>query len=257
MEDEKTYEWKFDLEEYAMTTDVLEDYKAQVVTKSLNINDVIRSITAERTDLRPETLATSAQLIDNKIIELVSEGNSVSTGTALYLPAILGVFMGNKGIFDPAKNSCTVNINPSAALRNKVSKVKAKFSGNVKSSGGARISLVKDIATGKTDGTITSGGMLDITGSKIKSINADGTGIGKVCFINAETKAEAGVVALLGINAPSRLVFNAPALADGAYILQIETYFSNSKILLKQARILEYPILLYVGARPGDRPGIL
>ena len=105
------------------------------------------------------------------------EGHIVATQTVTYVPALSGIFMGNTGIVDPAKNVCLVNISNSDALRKQLKNVTPKFSGMVRSMGGARISLVLDTATKKTDGTITPGKMLDVTGNKIRSINADGTGL--------------------------------------------------------------------------------
>ena len=47
-------------------------------------------------------------------------------------------------------------------------------------------------------------------------------------------------------------MFAASSLEDGAYILQIETCFSSSSMRLKQARLIDYPVTLYVGARPDE-----
>lgn len=260
----KTYEWEFDLEEYTMTKDVAEDYLARVKTgKTCDEEEIIKNIVAERTDIRPETLRMANQLMGDKIIEKLCEGHIVMTATAVFVPSIPGVFMGTSGRVDTAKNVCVINVTPTDSLRKALSHVKPKFSGLVRSMGGARISLVRDVTTGKTDGSITSGGMLDVTGAKIRSINADGSGPGIVRFLKADTREEAATVSLLGINDPARLMFNAPTLADGSYLLQVETYFSNSALLLKQPRVIEYPITLYVGNRPSggggeeERPGEL
>lgn len=118
--------------------------------------------------------------------------------------------------------------------------------------GCVRIGLVCDVATEKTDGTITSGGILDVTGNKIRCINAEGTGMGAVRFLNTETRQEVDNVSLLAINDPKRIMFAASSLEDGAYILQIETCFSSSSMRLKQARLIDYPVTLYVGARPDE-----
>lgn len=252
----KTYEWSFDLEEYVMTKDVSEDYIAKLNTgKTYEEEDLIKDIVLERTDIRPETLRMCNQLMADKIIERLCEGHIVATQTATYVPALSGIFMGNTGIVDPAKNVCLVNISNSDALRKQLKNVTPKFSGMVRSMGGARISLVLDTATKKTDGTITPGKMLDVTGNKIRSINADGTGLGTVRFLKADTREEVATVTEFGINDPKRLMFIAPTLDEGGYILQIETYFSTSNTLLKQPRTIEYPVTLYVGERPSTGGG--
>ena len=258
----KKYVWKFDLEEYLMTKDVLEDYKAILKPiQSLDITDVARAIVEERTEYRVDTLVNTANLIDEKIRQLVCQNNIVKTGTAMFTPAIEGLFLGKTGTVDPAKNKCTVNIIPTAAMRSELDKVTMEFSGTVKESGGARTGLVKDVTTGKTDGTITPGGMIDVTGSKIRCINADGTGIGSLTLLKSTDRSVATSITLFGINDPSRLMFTLPAnLEAGTYELTLETYFSTNKTQLKQPRTLVYSIPLVVGGGSSgggdDRPEI-
>lgn len=258
----KSYEWSFDLNEYTMTKDVKEDYTALVRTlKTMGLPDIAHEIAAERTEYRVETIVNIGDLIDEKIRQLLAAGHNITTGTAHYSPSIPGVFIGDKGVVDPAVNTCEVNITPSQAMRAELAKVTPKFSGTVRQMGGARISLVKDVATGKTDGTITPGGMLDVTGIKIRSVGADGTGLGSVKLLKISDQSVAANITQLGINDPSRLMFTLPAdLADGEYQLVVETWFSSTSTLLKEKRTLVYPLSLVVGGSAGggedDRPVI-
>lgn len=263
MATKKVYEWEFDLEEYTMTTDIQEDYVARMKTRrSLVEDDLINEIVSERTDIRPETLQMCSRLLGEKIIEKVCDGHIVTTSTATYTPTIPGIFIGTSGAVDTSKNIPTVNALPSMAMRESLKSVKLKFSKLVRSMGGARIGLVRDVTTDKTDGTITPGGILDVTGNKIRCVEGKEGGKWAVRFLNAETMEEVAAVTLLAINDPKRLMFTAPALKDGAYILRIETYFSATKQLLNNARTIDYPITLYVGDRPDsgdsddDRPVI-
>lgn len=250
----KNYSWTYDLEEYTMTKDVQEDYTAKVQGRpTLTLSDIARLVAEERTEYRPNTLVNTQTLMEEKIVQMICQGYSVQTNTAYYAPSITGLMMGTKGLFDPARNACVVNISPTQELRKEVAKVKPSFSGNVRSMGGARIALVKDVTTGKTDGTITPGGMLDVTGTKIRCVNSDATGLGSLTLVNAETQAVAATITVLGINDPSRLMFTLPVdLADGSYLLRLETYFSTAKTCLKSARLIEYPITLRVGEGGGD-----
>lgn len=258
--DKKNYTWLFDLEEFTMTKDVLNDYTGTVrTTRSYTMTDIAKEIAAERTEYREKTLVNIGDLIDEKIRQLVCSGNTVITGSAIFSPSLLGVFLGNKGIVDPEVNKCVVNVSPSTEMRAEVAKVKPTFSGTVKSLGGARISLVLDTTTGKTDGTITPGGTLDVTGSKIRCLNADGTGIGNLTLVNIADESVAATITVLAMNDPSRLMFNVPAtLAPGSYRLMLETWFSNNSTRLKQSRTLTYPITLVVkdDAEDDDRPVI-
>lgn len=256
----KSYEWSFDLNEYTMTKDVKEDYTALVRTlKTMGLPDIAQEIAAERTEYRVETIVNIGDLIDEKVRQLLAAGHNIITGTAHYSPSIPGVFIGDKGVVDPAVNTCEVNITPSQAMRAELAKVTPKFSGTVRQMGGARISLVKDVATGKTDGTITPGGMLDVTGIKIRSVGADGTGLGSVKLLKMSDQSVAANITQLGINDPSRLMFTLPGnLPAGEYQLVVETWFSTTSTLLKEMRTLIYPLTLVVGASGGedDRPVI-
>lgn len=251
------YKWFFDLEEFTMTKDVTNDYSATVRrVRSLTIEDVAKAICAERTEYRPETLVNTCKLIDEKIRQLVCQGNTVVTGTAQYSPTLAGLFIGTTGELKP-ENKCIVNVSPAVALRQEVAKVKAEFSGRVKNLGGARIGLVKDVTTGLTDGTITPGGMLDVTGAKLRCLNADGSGIGKLTLVNTTDDSVVATVTSLGVNDPSRLMFTVPAsLSVGSYRLKMETYYSNASTLLKEARVLTYPLDLVVAGGDDDRPVI-
>lgn len=262
MADIKTnYVWSFDLVENTMTKDIKEDFVASVRTKkSMTIVDIANAIAAERTEYRIDTITNISNLIDEKIRQLVCDGYTVVTGAAQYAPSIPGVFIGDKGIIDPNVNKCAVNITPAQLMRAEVAKVEPKFSGTVRRMGGARISLVLDVATGKTDGTITPGGMLDVTGTKIRCTGADGTGLGTVKLVKVADQSEVATFTQLGINDPSRLMFTLPAdLADGEYQLVVETWFSSASTLLKEKRTLVYPLPLVVGGGSGgggDRPEI-
>ena len=264
MADIKTnYVWLYDLIENTMTKDVKEDFVASVRTqKSMTIDDIANQIAAERTEYRIDTIKNISTLVDEKIRQLVSCGYTVVTGTAQYAPSIGGVFTGDTGLFDPKVNKCAVNITPAQLMRAEVAKVEPKFSGTVRRMGGARISLVLDVATGKTDGTITAGGMLDVTGTKIRCTGADGTGLGSVKLLKLSDQTVAATITQLGINDPSRLMFTLPAdLADGEYQLVVETWFSTTSTLLKEMRTLTYPLTLVAGATGGgggedDRPVI-
>lgn len=230
-----------------MTKDVKEDYVAKVTTiRSMTVQDLAREIARERTEYRTDTIVNIANLIDEKIRQSVCLGNTVVTGSALYSPSITGVFIGKDGVYDPDVNSCVVNISPSKEMREEVAKVKPQFTGYVLDLGGARIALVKDTTTGKTDGTITPGGIVEVTGTKIKCVNSDGSGLGKIAFVNVETGDEAATVDSLAINNPSRLMFIVPALEEGSYTLRIETYFTTATQLLTSVRVIEYNQLLTV-----------
>lgn len=249
--------WSFDLDEFSVTKDVLNDFVARVRTRgSLTIADIATLICEERTEYRPETIENIQKLVDEKIRQMVRKGFSVVTGTANYLPTITGVFIGTKGDIDPNIHKCEVSITPSNAMRREVAKVKPEFSGRAKSAGGARIALVKDVITDRVDGFITPGGQLDVSGIKIRCLGADGKSAGSIKLINNETDATAATITSLAINDPSRLIFVVPAdLAKGVYRMEMETYFSTPTTVLKKPRTLVYETLLTAGQEPTPDEG--
>ena len=257
----KKYVWKFDLEEYLMTKDVKEDFAGKVKPiQTFRLPDVAREVAKERTEYREDTLVSSYQLMEAKIRELACGNNIVITDTVQYAPGITGLFLGKKGVVDPAVNKAVINLNGTAAMRTELDQVVLEFSGNVREMGNAGFGLVKDVTTGKTDGTITPGGLLDVSGTKIRSVGADGTGLGTITLVNLADQSVAATITVLGINEPKRLMFNIPAdLAKGSYQLTLETWFSSHSTLLKQSRTLTYDIPLVVGGSGGggdDRPEI-
>lgn len=258
----KKYVWKFDLEEYLMTKDVKEDFAAKVKPiQTFYMADVARLISEERTEYRVDTIVNITKLVEEKIRQLVCGNNIVVTDNVQYSPAVSGLFLGKKGLVDPAKNKAVINMIGTAAMRAEADLVTLEFSGNVRDMGGAGFGLVKDVTTGKTDGTITPGGILDVSGVKIRSVNADGSGLGTLTLVNMADQTVAATITLLAINDPKRLMFNIPAdLAEGSYQLTLETWFSTNSFQLKQSRTLVYAIPLVVGNPGGggedDRPVI-
>ena len=245
-----------------MTKEMKEDFIARIkAIQTFTLPRVAELIAEERTEYRPETIVNITQLVEAKIRQLVCQNNIVLTDNVQYSPAVNGIFIGKTGLVDPAKHKAIVNMIASAAMRAELEKVSLVFSGTVRDMGGANISLVKDVTTGKTDGTITPGGMIDVTGSKIRSVNADGTGLGTLTLVNLADLSVAATITVLGINDPSRLMFSLPVdLADGEYQLTLETWFSTNSTQLKQSRTLVYGIPLVVGKAGGgdddDRPVI-
>lgn len=258
----KKYVWKFDLEEYLMTRDVKEDFAGKVKpTQTFYLPDVARKVAEERTEYREDTLVSSFTLMEEKIRQLACENNIVITGNVQFMPAVGGLFLGKKGIVDPVVNKAIINMIATAAMHAELDQVALEFSGNVREMGNAGFSLVKDVTTGKTDGTVTPGGLLDVSGTKIRSVGADGTGLGTLTLVNMDDQSVAATITVLGINDPKRLMFNIPAnLAKGSYQLTLETWFSTNNVQLKQSRTLTYAIPLVVGGSGGgsedDRPEI-
>jgi hypothetical protein len=124
---------------------------------------------------------------------------------------------------------------PTAELRTALGEVGVEVLG-VKESG-AYIGLVTDVATGKTDGTITPNEDIIIEGDKIKvAPEEEGYGV----FFADEGGTETPVTHRLTENNPKKVIARVPALAAGTYTLKVVTRFSQSNFLLKEPRNIIY-----------------
>ncbi|GMO45467.1 MAG: hypothetical protein Pg6C_07490 [Treponemataceae bacterium] len=101
---------------------------------------------------------------------------------------------------------------------------------------GAYIDEIADAHTGALNSAVTPGGMVRVTGHKIK---AEG---GKpevgVWFVNKADGARVKVAENLGLNRAAEVMAQAPALAAGTYALEIVTQYSNGTVLLKEPRTI-------------------
>ena len=102
-----------------------------------------------------------------------------------------------------------------------------------------------DATTGATDGTITAGGAITVTGRKIKCVGQDGASSGVVRFVQLDEAGNAGeayAAAAIVSNAPKTLVVVCPTtLVQGAsYRLEVVTYWAGSSTLLSSARTISY-----------------
>ena len=239
--------WYYDLSDYLLTGKDANDHKARVLTdgEPATIETMADLIIKGGCELSRQTLVMAADLFADKTEELLLKGTAVATRTAIYQPAITGTFTGNTGEFDPDKNACVINIRPTKRLKAAMTNVTPKFSGTIKTLGGATVTRVTDTATGKNDSIITPGGTIKVQGKKIKCLNSDGTSIGTVSFINTQTN-EKTAVDCLAENTPAKLMFICPDLQPGSYTLRIETYYSYSTTLLNEVRVIDYSRVLTV-----------
>ena len=234
--------WKVWLKPNLLTKDVDNDYIAEVSTskQTLRNEDIAQRIVDEGSEIKYDTLLSIINQHDRIIREAVCDGYSVLTGVGQYSPRVTGSWIGKSANFDPSVNKLTLDMVLSKEMRDALATVGVEVLG-VKEGGGAAIGLVTDTLTEATDGTITPGEDILIEGVKIK-IAGDPDLCG-VYFIPRDAPEETiyKVERRLTQNDPSRIIARVPAtLQPGAYTLRIVTQFSNSAVLLKEPRTLEY-----------------
>ena len=239
------YVWPVELRENKIT-ERTDDYTASVKTFSdtKSLEYIAKEIVRERTEYRLDTILSILRLVEEKIRHILYSGYPVMTENVRFSPTITGSFDSHGELLDDKGMKCGVNVTVNQIVKDGLAGVKL-YIDSVQELGGAKIDRVKDLTTGKTDGTVTPGGMVEVTGSKIKCLNEDGSGIGHFRLYNESESAEE--VKVLGVNDPSKIIFIFPTgLLAGNYRLEIETYFSNTSTMLKNPRTLVCPVTLKV-----------
>jgi hypothetical protein len=155
---------------------------------------------------------------------------------------VTGNWIGSTEPFDPKKHKITCDLTTTDELRKALEEVGVEVLG-VKESG-ARIGLVTDVITGKTDGTITIDNDIIITGEKIRiePVGEEGLGV----FLVDANGIETLVTHPLTQNDPKKIICRTPILGAGAYTLKIVTRFTQGATLLNQPRTITYHQLLTV-----------
>lgn len=249
--------WKVWLRLNLLTKDVDNDYMAEVSTmkNTLRNEDIAQRIVDKGSEIKYDTLVSVFNQQDRLIREALQDGYSVLTGTCQFTPRVTGSWEGASALFNPEKHKVTLDIIPSAEMREALSHVGVEVL-TVKDSG-ATIGLVTDTATGLTNGSMTVGDDILIEGDKIRVVGeAEGVG---VFFVDSAGKATK-VARRFTQNDPKAVLARVPAgLADGNYTLRIVTQYSNGTTVLKEPRTIEYERLLHVGegGNPDENPDIL
>jgi hypothetical protein len=239
----KTF-WKVWLRRNLLTKDVENDFVAEVSTagNTLRNDDIAARIVAGRSELRLETITGILQARDEIVRGALTEGSAVQDGCVRLAPRVGGSWVGVNHAFNPAEHRITLDVSPSAEMRSVLETVGVEVLGEKDS--GAYIGLVTDVTTGKSNGTITPGEDLIVTGDKIKILPETEAGLG-VFFVDANG-TETPVARKLTENLPKKLVFRIPLLLPGSYTLKVTTRFSTAQHLLLEPRTISYEFPLVV-----------
>lgn len=236
--------WKVWLRLNLLTKDVDNDYTAEVSTigKTLRNEGIAQRIVDEGSEIKYDTLLSIINQHDRIIREALQDGTSVLTQVCHYTPRVTGSWLGATAKFDPEKHKVTLSITPSSEMREALQHVGVEVL-QVKDDS-ASIGLVTDTVTGLADGSITKGDDILINGEKIR-VAGEAAGVG-IFFVNEEGVATP-VTRRFTQNDPKTIIARVPAdLSKGSYTLRIVTQYSNSAVLLKEPRTIEYQKLLTI-----------
>jgi hypothetical protein len=225
------------------------DYVAEVDTAGTTRrqSDIIERIAYEGSEIKSETVKAVLDRANAVKQEFLLQGYSVFDDFIHLTPRVTGSWVGVEH-FSEGHHKVTVDAVASKMLHEQFKQVGVEVLGVADAK--SRIMLVTDVATQKTDGTITQGDDIIIAGNKIKLAGLpqpDGSfepGI-NVFFVAAD-----GITVIPAVrvseNMPSRIIARVPTdlTAGQDYLLRIVTRYSSSSSLLKEPRVIEYELPL-------------
>jgi hypothetical protein len=181
-----------------------------------------------------EDLVEHTHIFINEMIYQLLDGFSTQIGGYFSLHTRLGgTYHSERDRIDPAK--ITIAFRELSRLKELLAKIEVENEGLA--GDGAYIDEAADAHSGTLNSALTPGGMLHITGHKIKVGGSDAAC--GVWFVNEAGGARTKVTENLGLNRPTEVMAQIPALAAGKYRLEIVTQYSNGTIQLKEPRTIK------------------
>ena len=221
---------KYSLSENLLTTQP-DDYNARPQdVKSHDLESMISQM------LEKGSTVTRADILAvlNNFFEvagtITANGETINTDLFKTNLSITGAFDGAGDTFDKNRHTIKVNTNGGKVLKDAVNKIHVEKTTTPEAI--PHILEVKDSVSGSINDQITSGGVLEITGSLLK-IEGDNPQNGVYLVASDGTQNK---VATLADNKPARLFVILPKLTAGKYTLQITTQYNGGGSGLKQPR---------------------
>jgi hypothetical protein len=211
----------------------------------LSIENICASATTRGgVELNYEAMVEAVKLYYGEAMYQLADGFSVDNGYYSIRPAIKGAFEHAESPIDLEKNRIDFTFQKRKGMRELLKYITVKLQGIAQTE--AYIGEIEDVSTQSVDDALSPGGVLIITGYKIKIDGPDADN--GVYFIDASSGARTKVTSHFVENLPSRLVIQIPALGAGIYHLEISTQFSGNAKYIKAPRIVNYGADLTVSA---------
>lgn len=212
-------------------TDRADDFTAQVqALTSFNKDAIIKRILQSGTLVTRTDVLASWNVIEETIVAILEEGNTVTTPLFHASFSISGVFDGPMDSFDHLRHKLNINVSKGSSLRTAQNNVKLEKT-DAFATASLYIMEVKDSVSGVVNDVLTPSGVLEIYGSHIKIEGSDASC--GLYFVNSEGVAIKAVTIVQ--NKPSTVIAMIPTLAVGVYHVKIVTQF-NGSVEVKQAR---------------------
>ena len=223
---------KYSLRENLLTP-APDDYMAQAAdVRSYTLDEIIDLMMEKGTTLTRADVAATLQVYGEVVSAIIKDGSAVNTPLMNTSMSISGVFDGANDSFDKKRHTLNLNITAGTLLRDAVTKVKCEKTEGVSTD--PYITEVADIVSGKVNEVLTKGGVVQLTGSRLKF---DAKDAAQGIFFVPETgnPVRASVIAE---NKPARVMAIIPAdLAAGTYYIEVRTKYANATKQLKTLKV--------------------
>lgn len=215
---------KYSLRENLLTPEP-DDCMAQVQdVRSYSQNEVIDLMMRRGTTLTKADVAAVLQVYAEVISELTADGCAVNTPLFNTSFSVGGVFNGMSDSFDKARHTVSVNVSAGTALREAVKSIKTeKTEGN---NTDPYITEVTDVVSGTVNSTLTAGGILRLTGARLKFDASDET---QGVFFVPEAGGDVVRCTVVAENKPARVMVMIPqGIAAGVYYAELRSRFMGN-----------------------------
>lgn len=214
---------KYALRENLLTPEP-DDYMAQTVdARSYSGEEIVELMLKRGSTLTKADAAAAVELYNTVCAELIADGCNLNTPLMNTSLSVSGVFSGANDSFDPSRHAIKLNIAPGTLLREAAGKVRAEKT--QAASTDPYITAVRDVVSGEVNGTLTAGGILEATGSRLKYDAADQEqGLFLVPASGAAIRCD-----VVAENKPARLMVMIPATVPaGTYHVEVRTKLDSS-----------------------------
>jgi hypothetical protein len=224
-------------------TSAPDDYMAHTANLQTSTNvEIADAIVRLNVGISKVQIIALLEAYEQVLTNIIAAGGAVNTRIFNAQPSIAGVFEGADDNYDPTRHRIKINLNAGVALREAIKHVKVKKV--VKADSIPVIAEVKDTASGSVNENLTSGSIVQITGSKLKMLESNhSNGVFLISTIGDEVRVEQ-----IANNTPTSIIGMLPAnLPVGDYYLEVRTtYTPGGKGFTNNMKIGRFAKLLHV-----------
>lgn len=236
---------KYSLRENHLTPEP-DDCMAQVQdVRSYSLDEVIDLMTRRGTTLTRADVSAVLQVYAEVVSELVSDGCAVNTPLFNTSFSISGVFAGMSDTFDKARHNVSLNISAGTKLREAVKSIRTEKVDRVSTN--PLITEATDVVSGEINASLTPGGVLRLTGSRLKfSAKDEAQGV----FLMSESGDEVRC-SVVAENKPARVMVLIPQdIKSGTYYAEVRTKLDSSGKSIKRLKVGRFskPLVATAGA---------